>query len=384
MKNHSPVVLLLIFILLAGPFLLESTAQEPADFDRDGNGMLNRSELTIFFIHRLDPSFSKLDMDKDGIITDAEMQKARAEMQKFRDEAMNFNVQDVIDFFGEKEAYPVEEIRDYTQTNSRADRFTLGGIQIRNSHEIVSYQRANPAHFSYTRDFETDSDVWQAQGTVLRPIKLYAGGGDADPDSIAISAINLVPSISFDRVSSEGSLVFRLGGDLELFGGWLDLQNLRLYASYATDFDFRSDIIAAEFEWEPTLFDIGIGVYRSLIRNKESIEYRFRAFLHGEYGRVNDTGEKTALEDADFFRVGPFLQVEIRPEFFRRFTLRGAWTYQAAIDGLPKNSYLSEVAANCRLDQYGHFSVEMVYQNGRIPFTQDEVETLTIGLGIKF
>ncbi|HDL64611.1 MAG TPA: hypothetical protein ENH12_04400, partial [Proteobacteria bacterium] len=156
MKNHSPVVLLLIFILLAGPFLLESTAQEPADFDRDGNGMLNRSELTIFFIHRLDPSFSKLDMDKDGIITDAEMQKARAEMQKFRDEAMNFNVQDVIDFFGEKEAYPVEEIRDYTQTNSRADRFTLGGIQIRNSHEIVSYQRANPAHFSYTRDFETD------------------------------------------------------------------------------------------------------------------------------------------------------------------------------------------------------------------------------------
>ncbi len=85
-----------------------------------------------------------------------------------------------------------------------------------------------------------------------------------------IQSAGFVPSISFDRETNSkdssknvDSLIFRLGAYAVATGiGPLTSLTFRAFATYGTDFDFRSETPAAEFELEPAYTDnryIGIG-----------------------------------------------------------------------------------------------------------------------------
>ena len=371
-------------------------AQEPDEFDENKDGKLNQTELRAFVLHRHSPTFHEIDKNKDGKIDPKEIHGIQEIIEKAKEDAV-FDRQDILDTFGDRDSYTVEEIKVALKIEPPVPDIDMKGILIRRSHEVITVLeapeklgKAQPARFSYTRDFNDDSDTWQATGAILRPFRIYTSQKVVREKSW-LTAINLVPSISFDRVNNEkedsedvNSLVFRLGGEIEL-GGLFDLQYTRLFLTYASDFSFESSVGAIEFEWEPVLLNFGIGTGRYILGG--ALEYRLRPILHTEYGKTFDAGDKDDLEeDDDFFRIGPKLQLGIWPQAkgLRRVSLSLKWDYLEGLVGKPGNSSLFEAALGYQLDKLGHFVLEFSYRNGDIPLTQEDTETFAVGLGVKF
>ena len=201
-----------------------------------------------------------------------------------------------------------------------------------------------------------------------------------------------VPSITFDRLKNDAdstketsSLVFRMGwewqgGDSANLDGWYARTNL----AYATDFDFKSVQVAGEAEFQPVVSSWGIDNYKKL---GLGFEARWRPLLRMETGYVFDDGGRAGLKDDELFlRMGGRLSAELRhgATSLRDWTLRLDATLLEGLAGEPDENEMYEVRARRQLDKEGHLNLELGWRKGETLLVQDDVQTLTFGLSLKY
>jgi hypothetical protein len=268
------------------------------------------------------------------------------------------------------------------------------------------------ASFSYQRDFNASSDSWAATGALLLPITECTGFKPHLGDFPHLSTYGVIPSVSFDRQTNSAdqtkevdSLIFRLGLFARFTSGtFLRAQTVRLFGTYGTDFEFKSETPAAEFEYEPVVFfensKIGIGSTYSLKEANSStspnekrtvLAYLLRAYLHGEYGRTIDAGDKVGVSKEDFFRLGPKVQLTLDPLFTDRFAATVSYEYLPAIAGTTLHSHLFKAEGEYRITTekeqkkdalFPIMSIKASYEEGGIDLTKEEVKQFLIGLAV--
>ena len=265
------------------------------------------------------------------------------------------------------------------------------------------------ATLSFARDLKADTDTWAAQAALILPM---IWTGNLVPGLKPI-AYGFVPSISLHRVTTDGdpadevdSLIYRAG----IYGRWLlpserggahTALNLRGAFSYATDTRHELEIPAAEFDFEPQVFvspEVSLGYVGEIFydpkadyedRKRIYLGYQLRAWLHGEYGRVNEAGASgSSIPDEEFFRAGPVVQLRIfAPHVLEGLTLSGEYHYTPAITGPSGNDTLFEASVQLAIyeDKEKHqISLKGTYTKGGLDLTKQDVRTFLIGLGVTF
>ena len=374
-----PTALLTALLLVSSPALAESAA----DFDRPPKDqLLDNQELTAWLIHRGGIPFAALDLNKDGQLDQEEIDSGPGQLLREMQQSL-----------GKPPPYTADEADRWMEKRSGGPTIKLPiNLLVRGAPDVVtisdpveSFKTASPALFSYSRDFRSDTNTWLAKGTVLMPFRVCC----ESPTSV-VTAVSLTPSISFDRLSSEkdkskeqSALIFRAQTESELTGV-LDGQLFRAFLSYATDFKFDTKIAAAELEWEPIWLRAGIGVFHR-VAHLDFLEYRWRPVVHGEYGYTFANGDSNNLsDDEDFLRLGPRLNLALRPSELHQLVLSATCDYLGGLIGRPHDSYHVTAGVSWSLDPAGHFAVTMQYERGETPLVKDDVDNISLGLSVKF
>lgn len=341
-------------------------AQNPSSFDGDHDGFLSVNELSNFLAHTKIKKISKADIDKDGRIDTAPVKSFLAEMSQTHG------------------AGPYT----FAQVNSKfppSKSFDPWGILLRESHEditassdILPISKVKAATLSYAYDYPTKSSTWMMKGALMRPFF-------SEDENRAV-----VPSITFNRIISDdstkeaNSFVPRLGYH-QFINSDNVLQILRLFINYGTDFSFESSQYGVEFEYEPVFVKLPFGRYYTVVASStgSALEIRTKVFAQFQGGYVEKTGNKENLKaESGYFRAGGKGVLDVR--LFEKLELTGGYTYLHAFEGSPEKSRHKVLGASYTLGENGNVAIKMEYQYGNIPITQEEVENLTIGFGIKF
>ena len=266
----------------------------------------------------------------------------------------------------------------------------------------ASYEKADPAMFSYTHDYQAHSDAWAAIGTLLRPFQVQLDGAPSS-DNMVLDKISFVPSITLDRETNNkdatknvDSIIARAGLFGEIAGGPrpLRLMDFRLYATYATNSRFKGGIVAGEFDWEPTTSIPGNRTFYRLARNGSGekgrpgslVELHWRLFVHSEFG-TNVDGNLAANQSDNFFRVGPVFGLKLDPFFLPRLSASVDYSYLAGVSGKPSDSHNLSSTLSYILDkdpETQHWTINATYEDGDTPLVKQKVQTLLLSLGVKY
>jgi hypothetical protein len=282
-------------------------------------------------------------------------------------------------------------------------------VQLEGKDQPQSAKDLKGASFSYQHDFKADIDTWAAKGALIFP---FLGRSNATPhlgDPLVFTTYGVIPSVSFDREVNGAdkskdvdSLIFRAGFFAKMMsGGFLRAQTFRIFGTYGTDFELKSETPAVEFEWEPVLFfgkRLGTGSTHSLLEKrisddelKTTLAYQLRAYLHGEYGRTVDAGGMTGVPEQDFFRIGPRLELTLDPLFSDRVTASMSYEYLADVVGTTLHRHHFKASAEYRITTEEDakknpylpiFGIKATYEDGGLDLTKEEVRTLLVGLAI--
>jgi hypothetical protein len=265
----------------------------------------------------------------------------------------------------------------------------------------VSTQAANPAVASFFRSYLTSSNQWTLKAALFRPINIssnFSGG-----------LLYLVPSASVDEEfnnenssNSVDSLIFRLGSIYSYLGDSTDFNfgTFRISGDYATDTSFKSLVAAAEGDWEPDLAFFnsrgifpGNEVYNPLfgIESKYCPLIRWTIDLHTEYGYTVKTGNKPQLAgDPSSLRIGPIPTLSIVPFpaistlQLQKFQISFSYEYLRTIIGQPTDCHDFTIQGKYPLWGSDNISLSVAYEDGDTPIVKDRIQSLTVGVGIKF
>lgn len=267
------------------------------------------------------------------------------------------------------------------------------------------------ATFSYAWDGKAHTDTWSVQAAFLVPI-IWSGNLSYGLKPVYYG---FVPSVSLDRTTTNGdpkdetdSLIYRAG----VFGQWLlagkpghgfhARLNFRGSFTYATDTHGDLQLPAGEFDVEPQMFSSpawSLGYIGEILYDAKrdyddpkrvTAGYQLRAWLHGEYGSVQHQSAQVTLGREDFSRLGPVAQLRLFfPTVFRGLTMSAEYHYLPTLSGPGSPDWLFKAGAELtildRSDESGpRVSLKADYINGGLDITKDEVNTLTVGLGVLF
>lgn len=262
------------------------------------------------------------------------------------------------------------------------------------------------ATVSFERNNVTGLDTWSVKGSVIFPWQRnFPAQGGWSPVKIM-----LAPSVSVNRVDTNGdpedeadSMLYRIGA----YGDWVFKDQrggleTRAAAVYATNTGHEAFLPGAELDLEPRWHNriLPIG-YRKVLWKKATLlddgsddslaDIQFRCWLHMEGGDVHDAGESWDAAEGTFFRAGPTAQIQLNfPRLLlgKSFSVTGLYSYLPAISGPEgRESYFSVTGAYdlVKDDVTGNkISINGSYQKGALNFTKDNVDTFTIGLGVRF
>jgi hypothetical protein len=383
--------------MLAGVFLMGIGTRaygqkvKAEDFDLNGDKRIDRKEFDALSRHRGSEEFRIADKNHDGVID--------ADERKTADSSLQGAVVGEGQRFEELTKSP-----DGTLSIDQVNRRILGrrppfdafGLQLRRKMEDTSYASSasgeddsEGALLSYQRDFNSDSDVWTFRGILYRPFEPIKK--PVLDDSTTLRYWTLTPSIAVDRVTNSvkrdketNLVVARLTTEIAFRDGlpW-DGQIVRASGLFASDVDGETSIPGVEVEWEPLWLRTGIGAYHNIFG---IVRARWRPMAHVEYTSVVNNGGRASLPEQDLVRVGPKLTLELRPPLhILQDRLKGTLSYihlNEVIEGDAQD--LFEASVSYDLDDSGVFSVVVNYRTGQIPLVEEETNTLTVGVGIKF
>lgn len=247
----------------------------------------------------------------------------------------------------------------------------------------------NSALISYTRNIKDKNNIWSAVGAIGYEQLLLSN---------TLTTVELLPNAAFDRVTGNttndaDSLVFRVPFVYNQYGDnhWVQSQSIRLTPLYATDFKFRSSQAGGELEWEPLVarnFYLGNGiVLPGPGLGHEYILLFPRAFIHFEGGSVLEAGNNPKLvQGQSFFRAGPVVQLKIKAgrdlPSLKNVALTAGWQEYESLRSGTEATRLFTAGAAYKLSD--NLDLEFQYRDGRIALTAQKVQTLMVGLGLKF
>jgi len=269
------------------------------------------------------------------------------------------------------------------------------------------------ATFSFAKDYEQESDTWNADGALIFPMVWR----NIDEPGLVPVNLMLAPSVSIDRVSTTGTsvsevdeLYFRIGMSAKWLGprGWLDTIQLRAAPVYGTDTGFRARLPAYELELEPTITWQGIDLtllkyfelgYDNVLLGRKAdqvngnddslLDYQFRAWLHAEGGDLQRDGATWHAVEGSFFRIGPEVQLRINfPRVWNGFSITALYSYLSTMSGPEGHNQYFKLDGTLAL--YSNpvlnekISLNADYTVGGLDFTKENVNTFTIGLSALF
>ena len=274
------------------------------------------------------------------------------------------------------------------------------------------------AKLSYAHDAKGDNDTWSVMGAVILPWELDFSGEGFTPTRLAVA-----PSYSINRVDNSGtskgdvdSVLYRVGVYSDWIGSNFNALEIRAAGVYASDTGGHAELPGYELDIEPRLllFDdkVPLGYKRILVYNPlydntipgstdpsvpqinpSLCDVSLRAWLHVEGGDVRDNGTTWDPTKGEFFRLGPTVQFQLnfpqnRVVGGKDLSLNALYSYLPAVDG--STAHESYVQISGVLDLYNDalnnrkVGLTVQYQYGGLNFTKEEVNLLTIGLGVKF
>ena len=281
----------------------------------------------------------------------------------------------------------------------------LGGFLLRRSYTdydatadpLDDLKGARPAEFSYAHDFLDDNNQWSAHLSVLRPINLWQG--DPITGRLSPTALLLVPSVTFDRVSNSASqskrvdsLAFRAGIFSQFIGTHMvRMLEARGFVSYTTNSSFDGGVVAGEFDLEPGTSLRCNDRFEPLLPSSNGavgpegslIEAKWRLYLHSEGGAVAGSPAGKHEHD-DFFRVGPVAELALDPFLLRRMSLITSYSYLAGLSGSPSASHHLTVGLHWALDEEKHWALSLTYEDGSAPLVADRGQTFLASVGVKY
>jgi hypothetical protein len=264
------------------------------------------------------------------------------------------------------------------------------------------------ALFNYTRDLQSKTDTWTTQLALIAPFSYATGNVLHTGEPLTLSRYGFTPSYSLNRLSTNGDPkgeieqhTFRLGGFLKFESGnpWLEKLTFRADAAYAYDGIKDTSVPAAEFDIEPqsdfaSWARIG---YRTILIGKNDPEhihdtailaYQFRTILHGEYGAVHKEGPNFSGSEYNFFRLGPKLELDLKPLFFSNLSAKIGWQYHPALSGQNDHDSLFTASLSWDLlkdeENRRKLSLTVSYLDGGLELTSEKARTLQVGIGATF
>jgi hypothetical protein len=263
------------------------------------------------------------------------------------------------------------------------------------------------ATFSYVDDNHAGTDTWSAVGALILP---WQHAFDVNtwwtPARIAIA-----PSVSINKVDTNGdpkkntdSLLFRAGAysDWDFKTNPVTGLQLRGAFVYATDTAGRASLPGGEFDIEPRWQGdkTALGYKNVLIKKQplkdddsdnSALDYQVRLWLHIEGGDVQDNGKTWDQSGGSFFRLGPTVQFQLNaPKLVlgKEFSVTTLYTYLSPVSGSDAHNWFVKVTGALTLlkdEQLNHkISLTADYQKGGLNFTKEDVDILTLGVGVLF
>lgn len=264
------------------------------------------------------------------------------------------------------------------------------------------------ATFSYARDGREDTDTWSAIGAVILPWEKNF----ALSQRLSLRRLAFAPSVSINRVSTNGSdssdesdsLLARLGiyADVQLAPRPSTGIELRAAAVFATDTALDAKLPGYELDVEPRInfrpFPIGykkVWIPKAELKDDLSDNSLFhtqlRLWLHFEGGDVQDVGDTWDSTKGSFCRLGPAMQLQAEwPKlmFGRSFSLTALGSHFASISGSSEHNWYFKIAAVYDLfvdvERNQKVSLNVNYEKGGLNLTKENVDSITVGLGVLF
>jgi hypothetical protein len=259
------------------------------------------------------------------------------------------------------------------------------------------------ALFSYNHDFNANSDKLVGQGALYLGFLNAADPNDSrnDPDPENFVSLNegwlLGTAFNFVDDEKPGRAVDQLnfygGYQFLAAGGPIDANIFKIWAHHDGDTEFKSSVVSASAEWFPYDFTpIPLNVPQNAFGG--ILRYTPKFLVNGQVGTVLDAGDKRELENKkeiygiggevglDFWlftqAISPGGDVDRIPWAHGYVGYRNAWGKLGDED-----DYQDLFAAQA--DVYlgsPNIALTAKYDNGVIPYSGEDVETLTVGLSV--
>jgi hypothetical protein len=409
---YSSVFGLLIFatISLAGLPPFQATAAGHAETEKTST-LLTRQEVQTYLAVQAklsdDPSISIEELDARAgssprrTYTPEEVKDYLADATLAKSKPTNADLENKSGYVGPK-AFPWLRLRrSFSDVLTAEDPSLEGG-------GAGSFDDLEGALFSYSRDLRQHSETWSSQAALLAPFSFYTGYNPRKNQELKLARWGFIPSFSVNRISTTGDpatevdqLIYRVGGFMKFRSGYDPLLalTLRAYASFLNDHLQDEFVSAGQFEIEPTSFfspKLQIGARAILVRKHVTgdvhdtawVAYQLRTILHGEWGALNGNGPLFKGKEYDFFRLGPVIQLDLKPLVFRDLSISLKYQYLPALSGRNPNDSLftadAEWAIHTNEEKLQKLSLKISYVNGGIDLTKERARTLLIGLGAAF
>jgi hypothetical protein len=273
---------------------------------------------------------------------------------------------------------------------------------------VAEFDDLEGALFSYSRDLRKDTETWSAQAALLAPFSFYTGYAPLRNEPLGVVRWGFVPSVSLNRLSTSGDpsdeteqLTSRVGAFVKMQSGYNCLLALtgRVFGTYLVDDIKDQSVVAGEFELEPVSvfaprWKIGT---RTILIPKENaddvhdtawIAYQLRIILHGEWGSLKNEGPNFTGKEYDFFRLGPIVQLDLKPFICKELSISMKYRRLPAISGENPNDSLftvdAEWAIHTNEEKLQKLSLKVSYVDGGLELTKDRARTILIGLGAAF
>jgi hypothetical protein len=399
MKPHLQTTSICISILALSKALVSADPiVDMTPFDLNKNQVYEASEKRAAKLAEISTLFAAADVDFNGKLSDKEKADYLAKAVVAAEEKVKGYEPQISDPTPMTQEQLVNS-RLFQRATPNEDYWPLLGVQIRRTLADVDTKRAdtrtdragyaadlqevNAAEFGFASNQISGDESWFARGVIARPFQLSndAGGGGF-----------ITPSVQFDRVKHSAdkkaeidSLIFGVTGSwiTNAFGPVLESE-LRGGAEFGTDFDFGREIFGGALEWEPTFKSklLANGNTQNLF-GMPHVLYRTRQYLHFEGGIANDLGPGVSQDD--YARAGAGVGLAT---FFTgaldRLALTADYRYYWDMLGGADDFDSFKTSLQWQLDEVGHLTLQVTYEQGLIRLSHQEVDLISVGLGIKF
>lgn len=296
---------------------------------------------------------------------------------------------------------------DYSEENVLAGLESLGGggakkgaalfgwLRLRESAEIDlddlnDLKKAKPATLNFTHDYKDQGrETTDLKLALIAPFT--ADGRPARASNLGLSAYYL-PAVAWEKVNGTADKDVDLT-TVSLGAGWvwkdrhalIHVQETVLTASYLHDREKSSSLFKAELAYKPVSHNLGLGSY--FLLGGLPVQARLDLALRASTIQVMDAGTDPDLGARDdTVRLGGSLGLTLRPanEAWQRLTFATTYTYDSALSGSPQKADLLDVSLQLQLDETGHYSVELNYQNGEVTLLEVPTDKLVLQLGVKY